>query len=86
MSAVRMCDSCGNIFSEREDGWTTLQGTQVRRDSSGQQRSVTEQMDTCSTCTVGPAKRPRLAIDSTTGVDRIAKTQTQEDRDRILGD
>lgn len=29
MSAVRMCDRCGNIFSEREDGWTTLSGTRI---------------------------------------------------------
>lgn len=84
MSAVRMCDRCGEIFSEREDGWASMIGSQIRRDQHGQPRTVTEQMDTCAKCTTGDVQRPRLALDSATGVDRIAKTQTQDDRDRIL--
>ena len=55
MSAVRMCDRCGGIFSEREDGWTTFPGTRVARDQNGQQRNTTEQIDNCSPCTIGPA-------------------------------
>lgn len=84
MSAVRMCDRCGAIFSEREDGWTTFTGTRVARDQHGQQRNTTEQIDTCAACTIGPAQTPRLALDSATGVDRLAKTLTEDDRRRIL--
>lgn len=54
MSTVRMCDRCGNIFSEREDGWTTMTGTTMRRDEkTGQMRSATEQLDTCPRCSAG---------------------------------
>jgi hypothetical protein len=85
VSAVRMCDRCGNIFSEREDGWSTFTGSTVKRDQNGQQRATTDQIDTCQVCTtIGSNVTPKLAIDSATGVDRVSKTQTAEDRDRIL--
>lgn len=86
MSAVRMCDRCGNIFSEREDGWSTFSGTRMNRDDHGRMRDVSEQMDSCPKCTTGGVLTPRLAIDSATGVDRIAKTQSQADRDTLLGE
>lgn len=62
MSTVRMCDRCGNIFSEREDGWTTMTGTTMRRDEkSGQMRQSTEQLDACPNCSAGPiVPKPRL--------------------------
>lgn len=85
MSAVRMCDRCGNIFSEREAGWSTFTGTRMERDENGRARNITEQIDTCSTCTIGSTLTPRLAVESATGVDRIARTQTQSERDALLG-
>lgn len=85
MSAVRMCDSCGEIFSEREEGWASMQAQRMTR-KDGRPVSMVENLDSCPACTNGErVQRPRLAIDSATGVDRIAKTQTQADRDRILG-
>lgn len=84
MSAVRMCDSCGEIFSEREDGWASGEVARMARDERGQMRRVAEQLDTCSKCTTGTAPRPRLAIDSATGVDRVAKTLTQAEIDERL--
>jgi hypothetical protein len=74
-----MCDRCGTIFSEREDGWSTFQGSTVRRSVEGRQIATTDQIDTCSACTIGAGATPRLAID-----DRIAKTQTQAERDTVL--
>lgn len=65
MSAVRMCDKCGDIFSENTDGWSTFQGARVIRDEkTGQTRSVTEAMDVCSECT-GQVVKPkeRLALE-----------------------
>lgn len=62
MSTVRMCDRCGNIFSEREDGWTSMQGTTMRRDEKGQMRQTTEALDACPRCSAGrEVPRPVLA-------------------------
>ena len=66
MSTVRMCDRCGNIFSEREDGWTSMTGTTMRRDSEGRLKSTTEQLDACPSCSVGrEIPRPTVAIEPT---------------------
>jgi hypothetical protein len=57
-----MCDRCGNIFSEREDGWTSMQGTTMRRDEKGQMRQTTEALDACPRCSAGPTvPKPQLA-------------------------
>lgn len=79
-----MCDGCGNIFSVLEDGWSSAPISRVTRDANGQQKVVTEHRDMGPCCTTPGVKSPRLAIDAATGVDRIAKTQTQADRDRLL--
>jgi len=91
MSAVRMCDRCGTIFSEREDGWATFTGTRVARDqNTGAQRAVTDQQDTCAACTIGGSVvTPRLALGPGAGqdaLDRLSRTQTQRDRDDILAE
>jgi len=79
-----MCDKCGDIFSERTDGWSTFVGTKNGRDDRGRPTTTSEQMDMCAACSMPGAITPRLAVGSATGVDRIAQTQTQADRDRIL--
>jgi uncharacterized protein YbbK (DUF523 family) len=53
MSTVRMCDRCGEVFSEREDGWTTMTGTTMRRDEKGDMKRTTEQLDACPGCSAG---------------------------------
>ena len=64
MSSVRMCDRCGSIFSENEDGWVTMSGAQRRRDDrTGEVKTVTVQQDQCAACTsrtLAPV-RPELA-------------------------
>jgi len=57
-----MCDRCGNIFSEREDGWTSMTATTVRRNEKGELRSQQENLDACPRCSAGPVvPRPMLA-------------------------
>ena len=64
MSKVRMCDKCGNIFSEREEGWSNL--TQTRELRNEHNVPYTEQinMDVCPECAIPDvAKRPTLTIE-----------------------
>lgn len=51
MSAVRMCDVCGQIFKEGEVGSATYNGTVVTEDSRGIARPVQRTMDQCAACT-----------------------------------
>lgn len=84
MSSVRMCDRCGRIFSEREDGWTTYQGTRTARNAEGRITQQTATMDECSNCASGLMNvEPRVAISA--DADRLSHTQTQAERDAALG-
>lgn len=63
MSAVRMCDKCGTIFSESAQGWSTYTGTRITRDENGRQKNTTQVMDMCPMCSAGETVlEPRLAI------------------------
>lgn len=63
MSSVRMCDGCGDIFSEREDGWASMTGTQMKRDAdTGRTNPVQTQEDRCPRCVDGGSMKPRLAL------------------------
>lgn len=56
-----MCDRCGQIFSEREDGWTTMTGTTMRRAENGSMRQTSEQLDACPRCS-GSAEVPKPTL------------------------
>jgi hypothetical protein len=56
MSAVRMCDNCGRIFSENEDGWATAVVQQSKKRPDGGVRLSAVQQDACPEC--NPAGRP----------------------------
>lgn len=58
MSSVRMCDRCGLIFSENEDGWQTFQGATIKRTEGGGSKSVTVMMDACPACAVSTEQTP----------------------------
>ena len=63
MSSVRMCDRCGNIFSENEEDWSTFSGTILRRRENGSRYNETVNQDACGRCTAGAQPvAPRLAI------------------------
>jgi hypothetical protein len=75
MSSVRMCDSCGFVFSENAEGWSNMTGNRmVRNTETGKMEAKNASVDYCSDCTEGmsngaavtrpqtPAARPRHAL------------------------
>lgn len=66
MSAVRMCDRCGRMFSENEPGWDSGNvGRRITRDD-GTVNTVTRQFDQCGECsessrTPSPVTRQAIA-------------------------
>jgi hypothetical protein len=50
MSSVRMCDRCGEIFKEGEEGSATYRGQTMRKDVYGNVRAIQETMDVCNKC------------------------------------
>lgn len=50
MSTPRLCDSCGDVFSELEEGWTTSTQTQISDDDHGNQRTISVRVDACPEC------------------------------------
>jgi Zn-finger nucleic acid-binding protein len=50
MSTVRMCDKCNAIFSENEEGWMSSPSSIMKRDSNGQVKQITVQVDQCPSC------------------------------------
>lgn len=67
MSAVRMCDRCGNIFAEGAEGASV--GTMVRNERNprtGRVEAVSKTMDVGPCCTQDPVASPRLAVSGAT--------------------
>jgi hypothetical protein len=60
MSSVRMCDNCGTVFSEKEEGWSTGTGTMFKT-VDGKRQSVQVEQDKCGDCTE-LANAPRRPI------------------------
>jgi hypothetical protein len=50
MSSVRMCDKCGDVFSEREQGWTNSEQTQIGEDENGRRTHSSIIVDLCTMC------------------------------------
>lgn len=82
MSSVRMCDSCGTIFSEREDGWATQSATITKRDpETGKPRSVTLDLDKCGDCTeleMNRPARPRLELTADVNPTYVAEAESDK--------
>jgi hypothetical protein len=60
VSKVRMCDDCGNMFSERARGWTEAPMKMHDRYDDGSPDERMERMDLCPECTrrLGGAGEP----------------------------
>lgn len=60
-----MCDKCGQIFSERADGWQIYKALTVKRNEDGTSTTVTVDADACPTCAFpfnpGDTVQPRLS-------------------------
>jgi hypothetical protein len=58
-----MCDSCGVIFSENEEGWSTANRTVNKRNAAGRPAPLQQAVDLCARCTgSSEAPAPRLAV------------------------
>ena len=57
MSSVRMCDKCGQMFSELESGWQTYEATTIEDLQTGERKRVTRAMDACASCAMVPITR-----------------------------
>lgn len=54
MSSVRMCDRCGNIFSELADGWQAFSASTMKKNpETGKRETVVQMMDACEACAIG---------------------------------
>lgn len=65
MSAVFMCDSCGNVFSANELGWKefTEKGTGPVYNNPNNHGAVTRHLGPCcNPMSGGAALKPRIAI------------------------
>lgn len=57
MSSVRMCDKCGQIFSENADGWETFTAT---KRIHAEERPRVVQLDACPDCSFMGNVEPRV--------------------------
>lgn len=60
MSQVRMCDKCGEIFSERREGWQTFSVSRASVNPYGQPIQITEEYDACPACAFNGTVQPVL--------------------------
>lgn len=81
MSHVRMCDRCGEVFSENESGWQTFTAATMVEDENGVQRSINQQMDACPSCAMVPKrvyeKETKALAEGKQQEARIAKLERQ---------
>lgn len=82
MSSVRMCDNCGSIFSESEDGWQTGTVSTVGQDDFGRSMTRMVQQDRCPDCAVGtkgkPKVRPRIGQPTEAQMRQLVNASTGE--------
>lgn len=64
MSSVRMCDKCGAIFSENEEGWSTFTGARKMKAgrSSEYQEAAQDACPSCSNVMFGEPVTPRVQL------------------------
>lgn len=81
MSTVRMCDKCGTIFSELEDGYQSFTATTVKRDENGMTHNVQQAMDACPSCALIPKHQFQKELEAVASGDelqaRIAKLERE---------
>lgn len=78
MSSVRMCDSCGIVFSEQAEGWSTFSGSIRRTDPQTKVVTMVQRtMDKCPDCTqlVMTPVQPQTAIGTSASYVQEALTE-----------
>lgn len=77
MSAVRMCDRCGTIFSENAEGWGVgTISTNKRNERTGRLEMTQLSIDLCPVDNRGPAEHLTPQIAGSAEADRLADTIT----------
>jgi hypothetical protein len=83
MSSVRMCDRCGTVFSENDEGWSTDSRTVNRIKEDGKRYQVGMQVDQCATCVGNPGQvTPRIPAQATAitpGTSLVDKTALERE-------
>lgn len=84
-----MCDRCGTVFSENEEGWGVgTISTSKRDERTGQMRMVQQSIDLCAIDNAGPTDhlspqtRGQLTSSKVAGVaeaERLAATMVEPD-------
>jgi len=86
-----MCDrpTCGVIFSENEEGWSTAVNTVQKRRENGTRYGEQQQMDLCPTCATGVAAVPRLPQHSlgagATAAEQAEQAEAADDHVMLRG-
>jgi hypothetical protein len=78
MSAVRMCDRCGVIFSESAEGWGVgTISTNKRNERTGKLELVQQTIDLCPTDNRGPTEHltPATVASITGGIPGVAEAE-----------
>lgn len=60
VSNVKMCDKCGRIFSELDEGWQAFTVSTRRKAENGQVRNEMVAMDACKDCSFQGAMEPTI--------------------------
>ena len=80
MSSVRLCDGCGELFSENVEGWATQSATITKRDDNGRPVAVSAQLDKCPVCVEIEMNRSNISIQNRTMLTAQPHyTKTDED-------
>lgn len=84
-----MCDKCGTVFSENEDGWQTFTATTTKYDDSGQARQIQQRLDACPSCSLVPkrqfAKELEAHMNGDEQAQKIAKLEREVGIDEETG-
>lgn len=86
MSAVRMCDRDGVIFSERAEGWGTFTGTTRRvNERTGRAESISETLDLCPGCNGNGKSAPTQVaqIAGVTEAERLAQVHNGQPAQQV---
>lgn len=73
-----MCDSCGLVFSENDDGWTTLTGTMQLKNENGKRYTKEVVQDKCIACTASALAEttiPRTALPAPSRTELLYERQ-----------
>jgi hypothetical protein len=88
MSSVRMCDTCGTIFSELEEGWASGTVAIRTRDRDGKMTVKNADRDQCASCVVLLMDRPHMVAQPSIPAPEpytVTKAPPEPERGKMYG-